>query len=96
MRLSEVMMPKEKEMSDKELKLMIAGQCLASLLYKNTGYQMTGSVLPKGQKGKRQYEEIALKSWEAATELMALSKKEDDEEIARIEADFHRRLEEKK
>lgn len=79
MRLSDILMPKEeKEMSDKELKLMIAGQCLASLLYKNTGYQMNGSVLPKGQKGKRQYEEIALKSWEAATELMALSKKEEE------------------
>ena len=68
------------EMSEKELKLIIAGQCMASLLYKNTGYQMTGSIKPRGQAVKRQYEEIALKSWEAATELMALSKKEDDEE----------------
>jgi hypothetical protein len=83
-------------MSEKELKLLIAGQCMASLLYKNTGYQMTGSVFPKNQKVKRQYEEIALKSWEAATELMALSKKEDDEENARVVADWHRRLEEKK
>jgi hypothetical protein len=53
---------------------------MASLLYKNTGYQMTGSIQPRGQRVKRQYEEIALKSWEAATELMALSKKEDDEQ----------------
>jgi hypothetical protein len=68
------------EMSEKELKLIIAGQCMASLLYKNTGYQMTGSIQPRGQRVKRQYEEIALKSWEAATELMALSKKEDDEQ----------------
>ncbi len=66
------------EMSEKELKLIIAGQCMASLLYKNTGYQMTGSIKPRGQTVKRQYEEIALKSWEAATELMALSKKEED------------------
>ena len=41
---------------------------------------MTGSIKPRGQTVKRQYEEIALKSWEAATELMALSKKEEDDE----------------
>lgn len=71
-------------MSEKELKLQIASQCLAGLLANSSPYYRVP------------YEELAKSAWEAATELMALKKKEDDEEIARIEADFHRRLEEKK
>ena len=55
-------------MSEKELKLDIAGQCMAGILANKSGYY-TG--VP--------YEELAKFAWEAATELMALSKKEEDE-----------------
>jgi len=72
-------------MSEKELKLILAGQCMAGILANKSGYY-TG--VP--------YEELAKFAWEAATELMALSKKEDDEENARVVADWHWRLEDKK
>lgn len=71
-------------MSDKELKLIVAGQCLAGILA-NSACNSNATN-----------EQLAKSAWDVTTELMALKKKEDDEEIARIEADFHRRLEEKK
>lgn len=72
-------------MSEKELKLIIAGQCMTGILANSFEWNIKASD-----------EELARFGWNVATELMALSKKEDEEEIARIEADFHRRLEEKK
>ena len=72
-------------MSEKELKLIVAGQCMAGILANSYEWNIKASD-----------EELARFGWNVATELMALKKKEEEEEIARVEADFHRHLEEKK
>ena len=71
-------------MSDHQLKLQIAGQCLAGILANSSPYYIG-----------EEYEQLAKFAWDCATELMALSKKEDDEENARVVADWHRHLKEK-
>ena len=54
-------------MSDKELKLILAGQCMAGILANSSEWNIKAS-----------YEELARFGWDVATELMALSKKEEE------------------
>ena len=53
-------------MSEKELKLLIAGQCMAGILANSYEWNIKASE-----------EELARFGWSVATELMALSKKEE-------------------
>ena len=59
-------------MSDKELKLLIAGRCLAALLSTNPsafGYNDEESVFDK----------LTRRAWKGATKLIELSEKEEKE-----------------
>ena len=53
-------------MSDKELKLILAGQCMAGILANSYEWNINAND-----------EELARWGWNVATELMALSKKEE-------------------
>jgi hypothetical protein len=53
-------------MSDKELKLIVAGQCMAGILANSYEWNINAND-----------EELARWGWNVATELMALSKKEE-------------------
>lgn len=53
-------------MSDKELKLILAGQCMAGILANSYEWNLKASD-----------EELARFGWNVATELMVLSKKEE-------------------
>jgi hypothetical protein len=55
-------------MSDKELKLILAGQCMAGILANSYEWNIKATT-----------EELARFGWNVATELMALSKKEEEE-----------------
>ena len=54
-------------MSDKELKLIVAGQCMAGILANSYEWNINAND-----------EELARWGWNVATELMALSKKEEE------------------
>ena len=55
-------------MSDHQLKLQIAGQCLAGILANSSPYSIDTTN-----------EQLAKFAWDCATELMALSKKKEEE-----------------
>lgn len=67
MKLTDIMMPKEKEMNEKELKLMIAGQCMAGILASSNEWNNQASS-----------EDLAKFGWSVATKLIALSKEEEE------------------
>ncbi len=54
-------------MSNNELKLQIASQCLAGILANNSAYNSNATN-----------EQLAKSAWDCATELMALKKKEEE------------------